>query len=176
MYNIKRQREHYLNGVCRRKYHEIDHESQTTARNLIINYIKTWKKPIKISDLLHEIKLKSSLSVPYHKIREIMKNEFNMSYKRVNARPKRDANGTTFAEWCLFSAKFIETISDDHLTINIDECSVGRSCKTNYSWGLKGCNIEWENINTTGSIGLVMAIFSNGCWFWMTTNENINSN
>ena len=71
-----------------------------------------------------------------------MKNEFNMSYKRINARPKRYANETTFAARCLFSAKFIETISDDHLTIKIDECSVGRSCKTNYSWRLKGCNIE----------------------------------
>ena len=99
-----------------------------------------------------------------------------MSYKRINPRPRRYANRTTSAARFLFSVKFTNTIDENHLVVNIDECSIGRKCRANYSWGIKGSNIECQNINSIGSINLVLAWCSNGCWFLMTTSENINSN
>ena len=62
-----------------------------------------------------------------------MRDKFNMSYKRVNARSKLYVNMTTYSARCLFSAKFVENISENHLLINIDEWCMGRSSKINYS-------------------------------------------
>ena len=68
-----------------------------------------------------QLKSKIYLIVLYDKIKEIMRDKFNMSYKRVNARPKLYVNMTTFLARYLFSAKFVENITENHLIINIDE-------------------------------------------------------
>ena len=175
LYNIKNQQGHYLEGESRRKYTEIDHSDELSICNLVSEFVKSWRKPYTLSDLSRYINHNSEVIVPYQKIREIVRSRFNMTYKRINSRAKCYANRTTFTARCLFSVKFINTVDENHLLINIDECSIGRACKANYSWGVKGSNIECQNINSVGSITLVMAIFSNGCWFWMTTRDSIDS-
>ena len=59
------------------------------------------------------------------------------------------------------------------MLINIDESSINRFVKTNYSWGYKGKPIEWRNALFTGSISWVLAIWSNGFWLWFLTSKTI---
>ena len=175
LYNIKNQSEHYLEGKSRRKYTEIDYSDKLFICDLISGFVIGWRKPYTWSDLSRYINHNSEVDVPYHKIREIVKSRFNMTYKRINSRSRCYANKTIFSARCLFSVKFTNTVDENHLIINIDEWSIGRACKANYSWGVKGSNIECQNINSVGSTNLIMAICSNGCWFWMTTRDSIDS-
>ena len=40
---------------------------------------------------------------------------------------------------------------------------------------VKGSNIECQNINSVGSVTLIMIICSNDDWFWIKSGERINS-
>ena len=163
-----------MRGLSRRKFVEIDQADEIVINNFLFEFIKTWIKPFTISDLCFN--LKTGIDVPYHKIKEIIKNKFYMNYKRTNSRPKCYANWATFAGRCLFSIKFASIFKENNLIVNIDEWSIGRSCKCNYSWGPKGSNIECHNINVVGNIYSYLAICSNWCCFILTTQDNINSN
>ena len=165
-----------MRGLSRRKFVEIDQADEIVINNFLFEFIKTWIKPFTISDLCFNLNLKTGIGVPYHKIREIIKNKFYMSYKRSNSRLKCFANRANFATRCLFSIKFASILNENNLSVDIDEWSIGRSCKSYYSWGPKGCNIECQNINVVGNICLYLAICLNGCWFILITQNNINSN
>ena len=66
-------------------------------------------------------------------------------------------------------------ITPNTLTINIDESSINRHIKKNYSWCLKGRSSEWLNSCYSGSTSIVMAVWSNGTWTAFITNTTINS-
>ena len=75
-----------------------------------------------------------------------------LSYKSVNPHPRFvDFDRLNWMR-ILFSIKFSQLMSHSTLLINIDEISIGRNTKVNYSWGLKGYPIEAKNISIIGSI------------------------
>ena len=61
------------------------------------------------------------------------------------------------------------------LVINWDEWSINRNTKYNYSWSRIGINKEFKNSPLTGSISLIISIFSNGLWYAILTNSTANS-
>ena len=73
----------------------------------------------------------------------------------------------------LFEIKFSKVITDDTLVMNIDEASISRNTKTNYSWGLKGKDIEVWNFYFIDSVNIIAAIWSNGAWISMILNLTI---
>ena len=75
----------------------------------------------------------------------------------------------------LFAIKFANFISKLTLFINIDESSINRDVKSNYSWGFKGFPIEVNNTIFADSASLIMAIWSDGSWISLIVNEAINS-
>ena len=74
----------------------------------------------------------------------------------------------------LFAVKFSKFISKDTLLINIDESSINRNTKLQYSWWFKGVPIESQNSLFVGSVRMVMAILSNSSWINFVINETIN--
>ena len=104
-----------------------------------------------------------------------MKIDLRLSYKRCLSRPKiADINKIKL--WRkLFSLKFLSDINPKSLIVNWDECSINRNTKLNYSWSVIGMNKEIKIASLTGSISIIMSIFSNGCWFAMLWNTNTNS-
>ena len=122
-----------MRGFSRRKYEEIDQTDEIVINNFLIEFIKTWRKPFTISDLCFNLNLNTGIDVPYHKLREIIEKKLYMSYKWTNSRPKCYANRANFASSCLFSIKFASILNENNLIFNIDEWSIGRSCKSNYS-------------------------------------------
>lgn len=59
--------------------------------------------------------------------------------------------------------------------MNIDETSINRSTKNNYSWTAKGENQGVSNITFAGSQSLITAITSSGEWFWGLSTKTNNS-
>ena len=75
----------------------------------------------------------------------------------------------------MFSIKFSQLVDSNTLIINIDESSIGRNTKQNYSWGIRGHPIEAKVISIKGSISQWKALFSNGNWLSMITSKTFNS-
>ena len=104
-----------------------------------------------------------------------MKIKLNFSYKRFKPRPNNI--DLKRLEWIrrLFSIKFSQLVDSNTLIINIDESSIGRNTKQNYSWGIRGHPIETKVISIKGSISQWTALFSNGNWLSMITSKTFNS-
>ena len=108
-------------------------------------------------------------------IRGFMKKKVNLSYKEVKSRPISINMNKIKMIRNLFAVKFTQFISKDTLLINIDESSINRNTKLQYSWEFKGVPIESQNSLFVGSVSMVMAILSNGSWINFVINETINS-
>ena len=81
-----------------------------------------------------------------------MKRKLQLSFKRVKSRPANINIQKINKIRSLFAIKLTKEISTDTLLINIDEHSINRDVKTNYSWGYKGETIEAKNSLFYGSI------------------------
>ena len=113
---------------------------------------------------------------PVYFIRSFMKNELNYSYKRIKSRPNQIDMKRLRSIRFLNAVKYNQTITSNTLIFNIDESSLNRHIKHRYGWNIKGVQYEAKNTPFTGSASLWMAIWSNGAWILLITNETINSN
>ena len=67
-----------------------------------------------------------------------MKNELNLTYKRVKPRPNNVDFNKVNASRQLFAIKFSKLVKISSLVININETSINRHIKSNYFWSKKG--------------------------------------
>ena len=104
-----------------------------------------------------------------------MKNQKKMSFKRVKSRSTSVNLNKIKLIRSLFAVKLSKEITVKTLLIHIDESSINKFVKTNYSWGCKGKPIEWKNSSFTGSISWILAICSNGSWLCMLVSNIIDS-
>ena len=148
-------------------------------KDLLINALKNFiddadhaYNSIEITNYVNRI-LNKSYKPNY--IRNLLKIELNMSFKRVKPRPNTINLEVLKASRQLFAIKFTQLISKETLLINIDETSFNRHIKNNYSWSYKGIPFEAKNIPFVGSINCIMSIWSNGSWLWLLTNQTSNS-
>ena len=81
-----------------------------------------------------------------------MKRRLQLSFKRVKLRSTNINLQKINRIRSLFAVKLSKEISTDTLLINIDESSINRDVKTNYSWGYKGETIDVKNSSFSGSI------------------------
>ena len=63
-------------------------------------------------------------------------------------------------------------MNENTLVINVDESTINRSCKLNYSWSKKGQTSEFKNTIFQGSLSVILAVFSDGNWL-MGVKRNI---
>ena len=132
---------------------------------------QTWQFNAK--DLSKYILLKLRRSFPLNKIKELMKEKFNLSYKRINSRPCYIDEDRLQLTRILFSMSLSNTIDHETLLINIDETMITKETKSNYSWAPKGINSEILNIKFENSLNIILAICSNGSWFEMLSNNTL---
>ena len=88
--------------------------------------------------LLENFELKWSLNL----ILTIMKEDLNLSFQRCLSRPNTINLDRVQALRWMFAIKFIEELNSNTLIWNIDEWTISRTTKINYSWSLKGKNKE----------------------------------
>ena len=102
-----------------------------------------------------------------------MKNQKKMSFKRVKSRSTSVNLNKIKLIRSLFVIKLSKEITVKTLLINIDESSINRLVKTNYSWDCKEDPIKWKISSFTGSISWILEICSNGSWLYILSNNTI---
>ena len=113
--------------------------------------------------------------VHYLKIQNVMRKEFWLYYKLINSRPCNIIYERLQITRVLFSIWLSNIIDNDVLLINIDETCLKKATKSNYSWIPTGEVGEVLNTNFTNSMNIVLAIYSNGGWIEMLTNNKLNA-
>ena len=151
------------------------HDKKILA-NEIIKFNEINKYPYYASDITAYVNNQLRWDYTVQFVRSFMKNELNFTYKRIKSRPNNVNLDRLYWIRTLFSINFSQIMNLSTLLINIDETSIGRHTKVNYSWGLKGYPIEAKNIFITGSVSSWMAILSNGAWISMVTDSMFDSN
>ena len=148
-------------------------------KEVVMNLIKEFVLNARNTPTAREVAdhINSSLNRTYsvQTIRALMKNELKLSFKRVKSRSNNIDLKKINSVRNLFAIKFSKVITDDTLVINIDEVSINKDTKINYSWGLKGKDIEVWNSSFIGSVNIIAAIWSNGAWMSMILNQTIDS-
>ena len=146
-----------------------------TVVKLINKCIRNFKSTLAAKEITNKVNDELNTSYSANIIRSIMKNNANLSFKRVKSRPNSIDLNRINSIRNLFSIKFAKIVTEKTLLINIDESSINRNVKSVYSWGVKGLPIESQNSVFAGSVSLIMAICSNGAWISKVINETIDS-
>ena len=81
-------------------------------------------------------------------IKNYLKNELNLSYKKGSSTTKSGASEHTKLLQSIFSANILDQIYDNKYLVSIDEAWFNRDLKKNYSWLSKGCTGSIINLNT----------------------------
>ena len=142
--------------------------------NCIKEYLKYQKSHFNAEDVSKFVDLKLSNKYPIYMIRNIMKQQLNLSYKRINSRPLNVDFERLLLSRIIFSMHISKIINDDILLINIDEAWLNKETKANYSWVSTGMNGESQNINLANTMNIVLAIWSYGSWLEILSNNTLN--
>ena len=142
---------------------------------MINKCIRNFKSTLTAKEIANKVNDELNTSYSVNIIRSIMKNDANLSFKRVKSRPNSIDLNRINSIRNLSSIKFAKIVTEKTLLINIDESSINRNVKSVYSWGVKGLPIESQNSVFAGSVSLIMAICTNGAWISKIINETIDS-
>ena len=174
--NIKKMNYSSLNNVPLRNYKKLT----TTQQVIIIDEIKKyyWEFETEFTslDIQKHLLEKWEIVCSLRMIRRIMKNDLNLTFKKSLTRPNNVDFNRVKALRSMFWVDFADLLKGKSLIINIDEWTISRSTKSNYSWSIKGGNKEAKNSPFIGSLSIILAILSNGNWFLLATDNTINSN
>ena len=75
----------------------------------------------------------------------------------------------------MFSIKIIEKMKERKLKINLDEVTVGRNTRNEYSWSERGCSKSIWNIKFSRSASIISWICSNGLSLDAISDKTITS-
>ena len=129
---------------------------------MIALFIENAKEPFYWKDIKAHLIQTHGILLNIAIIRRILKEKLGLSFKRCSPRPLSINGKILKLKKILFTIKLWRTISKSTVLINVDESSITKSTKTNYSWGWKGIPLNLPIQSIKGSIGLVTAIMSNG--------------
>ena len=150
---------------------------QISERRVLVKAIKDIIESIDYSfnavEITKLINKKHQSDYSWTLVRNLMKTDLNLSFKRVQPRPNSINLNRVKAIRQLFILKFLNEITTDYLIINIDETSINRHIRTNYSWCLKGTSKEVVNSPFLGSLSMISSICTNGNWISFIVNNTI---
>ena len=108
-------------------------------------------------------------------MRNFMKKEVKLAFKKIKPRQANVNFDKIRSARSLFAVKFAQIVTERTLIINIDEASINRHIKRDYSLIFKEQNKEVKNAFYSVSVSIVMGIWSNEYWIGMLTNESIDT-
>ena len=94
------------------------------------------------NDVYNHVQINLGINLPIHKIRNILRENFHLSYKRINSRLCFIDLRRLKLACMLFSIRLLSTINQSILLININETLITKDTKSNYYWTLIGQNSE----------------------------------
>ena len=158
-----------------RKLIKLNNDEKDVLINLIKEYILKTTTTVTAKEITNHINLVQQKSYSTKYIRSFMKDQVRLSFKRVKPRPSNIDFERLNLIRSLFAVKFSKLITRETLIINIDESSINRHTKDQYSWGFKGKHIEAKNTCIRGSVRMIKAICSNGSWIDFVIDKTIDS-
>ena len=150
-------------------------EDKCILLNKISEFIKNQEYTFTSNDVARYVNSALNSSYSSTIIRKLMKDELNLSYKKIKSRPNNVDFSKIRSARILFAIKFAKFINKNTLILNLDESSINRSIKNDYSWSLKGISKEAKNAPFVGSAWIISCILSNGNWISLITNNTVNS-
>ena len=172
---IKRCSWSHINQLKSRNIQKIYGQQKDELISAIIQYITNTKYTSTAKEITSHVNKSLNTTYSVNFIRSQMKKSINLSFKRVKSRPYSINLNKIKSIRHLFAIKFSKIITKETLLINIDESSINRHIKWNYSWGFKGKSIEVQNSGIEGSVSMILGICSNGSWINAIVNKTIDS-
>ena len=164
-----------LKQIQTRNFSKTDAKTRRKLAELIENFDQTHEYPYWAKDVQNYLDSEINILYPIQLIRDIMKCDVKLSYKRCSSRPTSVDLSKVKLLRKLFWINFIEKVDTDTLIANCDEWAITRNTKQNYSWSKISSNKEILNASFSGIKSLIMTIFSNGWWFLLISNSTTNS-
>ena len=175
IYKIKRMSINHIMRGSKRKWIKVFGKDRDKLIEELKDFVVNASHAFNSSEITNHVNTKLQTNYKASWIRSVMKRLLNLTYKRTKPRPNSINFDKVKACRQLFALKFSQLLSNSSLVINIDETSINRHIKINYSWSLKGKKYEARNSPFIGSINWVMAIWSNRNWFSLFMNHTSNS-
>ena len=175
VYKVIKEKEYYLHGRKKKAILTLDEDTKNKVCSLISKFNWTSKVPYTTNEMVEYIRSESGIELKQHKVRQLMKENCNLRYKRVWSRPQRMNWDKVNQARIYYSTALAKNLNPQTALCNIDECWINRNTRTNYSWGLKNASIEWKNAIFEGSVNCIMAVFSNGAWMASLVTWTIDS-
>ena len=114
------------------------------------------------ADVQRHVKNQLLIWVPLHQIRKHLKEKDRLSYKKGNPRPiNLDVSRVKLLKQ-LFWIRIAKKVSNIRMLINIDESSITKDTRRNYSWLRTGKSWPINNTKMKNSINVITAITTNG--------------
>ena len=127
------------------------------------------------ADVQGHIKDELLVSIPLHQIRKHLKINEKLSYKKGNPRPVNlDTNRRKLLKQ-LFLIRMANQLSGIKMLINIDESSITKLTKKNYSWLRTGRSCSITNLKINNSINMITAITTTGLAINMLKYKSTNT-
>ena len=127
------------------------------------------------ADVQEYIKDQLLVSIPLHQIRKHLKINEKLSYKKGNPRPVNlDVSRVKLLKQ-LFWIRFANQLSGIKMLINIDESSITKGTKKNYSWLRTGRSCSITNLKINNSINMITAITTTGLTINMLKYKSTNA-
>ena len=104
------------------------------------NYIENEQGVYTSKEVQMYLKSEYELNLSSSSIIQHMKSNHNLSFKRVSFRPVFTDFDHIQRLKLLFAVEFSNLVDNTRILVNIDETSLSRTTKINYSWFLKGEN------------------------------------
>ena len=130
--------------------------------------------PFLTEDIIKHTAKVEGVQLQYHQLRDYVKNELRLSYKKGGSRPWNLNLKRQKPLKELYTIWLIEAIGSRKDIININESCFNKNTKMDYSWFSKGMNWCLTNIKFQNCISLINAIFTNGFAFSAVTHGTVN--
>ena len=145
------------------------------AKRIIKSIVSPPSIPLTIGMIKQEIKEKTSIEYSSSVLSNFIKHELCYSYKRGWSRPQKYKTEEMKTSKALFWTELINMMDTQHTIISIDESSLDRHTRKDYSWLPIGCSSSILNQDYRGKASLVIGMLNKGSWFAYVKTGTMNS-
>ena len=124
----------------------------------------------------HSFSKTCRIRIPAHVVREILKINLRLSFKKGKSRPFGICKDKQWITKGLFAVRLTKALSKFQILVNIDETLLSRYTKATHSWLAKGKECSVSNIWIVNSTSLITAITPTGSVFAAVTRGSVTAN
>ena len=141
----------------------------------IQKYLAKTTTPITIREIQSHTLDQLGVLVPRHQITSYIKSSLRLSYKKGSSRPVNvDLRRVDLCRH-LFSIRLVSKLRRVKVLVNVDEASINKETKMNYSWLPTGVSSRISNVGYSQFVNIIGSITSKGLALWQISTSKTNS-